>query len=303
MQNVRKKSSNSDDVRSRTAWHPAFVEAIKEDLKEYQDVLEFIDEYQLTSEPLRIDCVIIKKAKGTIIRKNIATIFRGVNLLEYKSPSESLSIDGFYKVHSYATLYASLKSIPITDITVSFVGSRYPRTVVEHLRNVCGYTVEKTHAGIYTVTGAIFPVQFIDSRKLSAKDGELLRSLRTLGFEEGVNTFERIALQNEDKKRRLMAYLAVMLQNNAPAAQEVMMRGKITFEQMVENTGLAAKWEARGRSQAEAEAEAKAEAKTEAIKLEFAKFLIEQGLPFETVVLGSKLPPEQVRELASGKHR
>ena len=200
-------------------------------------------------------------------------------------------------------MYASLKRTPVTDITVSFVGSLYPRTVLKHLRNVCGYTVEKKHAGIYTVAGAVFPMQFIDSRKLSAKDGELLRNLRALGFEEGVDTFEKMALQDEEKKRGLMAYLAVMLQNNVFAAQEVMMRGNMTFERMVEETGLAAKWEARGKIKAEAEAKAEVDAKTQAIKLEFAKFLIEQGLPFEAVVLGSKLSPQKVRELAGGKYR
>ena len=60
------------------------------------DVLDFHPEYNLTSEPLRIDCVVIKKAKGAVIEKNIAAIFRGVNLVEYKNPTDYLSIDDFY---------------------------------------------------------------------------------------------------------------------------------------------------------------------------------------------------------------
>ena len=67
-------------------WHQAFVEAIQLELKDYRGKLEFHHEYRLSAEPLKIDCVIIKKAKNLVITKNIAAIFREVNLLEYKSP-------------------------------------------------------------------------------------------------------------------------------------------------------------------------------------------------------------------------
>ena len=44
-------------------WHPAFIEAIPLELEAYGDYLEFHPEYQLTAEPLKIDCDIIKKTK------------------------------------------------------------------------------------------------------------------------------------------------------------------------------------------------------------------------------------------------
>jgi hypothetical protein len=88
----------------RIAWHPAFFEAIQLELEQYRDVLEFHSEYQLTSEPLRIDVLIIKKLKDIPIRKNIAAVFRQENLLEYKSPDDYLSVDDFYKVYGYACL-------------------------------------------------------------------------------------------------------------------------------------------------------------------------------------------------------
>ena len=94
------ENHSSDDTTSRTTWHPAFVEALMMELRDYMDVLDFHPEYNLTSEPLRIDCVVIKKAKGAVIEKNIAAIFRDVNLVEYKSPTDYLSIDDFYKVYA-----------------------------------------------------------------------------------------------------------------------------------------------------------------------------------------------------------
>ena len=63
---------------SYVAWHPAFVEAIKLELEEYEDVLEFYPEYQLTTEPLRIDCI--------IIIWNIPSTFHGTMKLQYGLP-------------------------------------------------------------------------------------------------------------------------------------------------------------------------------------------------------------------------
>ena len=136
------------------------------ELEAYEDALEFIPEYQLTSEPLRIDCVVIKKTKDIVIKKNIAAIFREVNLLEYKSPNDYVSVEDFYKVYGYACLYSSLEKSQITTLTLTFVESHYPRELLEHLKNIRGYTVDKTGPGIYNVKGDILPIQFIDNRRL-----------------------------------------------------------------------------------------------------------------------------------------
>jgi hypothetical protein len=42
-------------------WHPGILYATKLVLSDYHDSLEFKYEYQLASEPLRIDLLIIKK--------------------------------------------------------------------------------------------------------------------------------------------------------------------------------------------------------------------------------------------------
>ena len=43
---------------ARIAWHPAFVQAIQQELEDYLDVLTFESEHQLTTEPLKIDVLI-----------------------------------------------------------------------------------------------------------------------------------------------------------------------------------------------------------------------------------------------------
>ena len=110
-------STGKQDNRQREGnqtlgWHPAFVEAIKLELEDYGDSLVFYPEFQLTAEPLRIDCVVVKKTTDIVIKKNIAAIFREVNLVEYKSPDDYISVDDFYKDYAYTYLYASFEKSP-----------------------------------------------------------------------------------------------------------------------------------------------------------------------------------------------
>jgi hypothetical protein len=154
----------------RISWHPAFFEAIQLELEEYGDYLQFISEYQLTKEPLRIDVVIIKKSRDIPIKKNIAAIFRKDNIVEYKSPDDYVSVEDFYLVYGYACLYVTLNKVSIQDLTLTFVESRYPRELITHLKEERGYTVEEKQPGIYTIKGDILPIQIIDSRKLSGEE-------------------------------------------------------------------------------------------------------------------------------------
>ena len=79
------EENNEQDERNSSyiLWHSAFIDALKMELEAYRDALEFYPEYQLSAEPLRIDCIVIKKVKEIAIKKNIGAIFREVNLLEY----------------------------------------------------------------------------------------------------------------------------------------------------------------------------------------------------------------------------
>ena len=58
-------------------------------------------------------------------------IFRQHNVIEYKSPGDSLNIDDFYKTLAYAFLYKSLSDkvdgIPADQLTLSLVRQGYPR--------------------------------------------------------------------------------------------------------------------------------------------------------------------------------
>ena len=280
---------NFDSEASRIPWHAAFIEAIQMELVAYQDMLEFHSEVPITTEPLRIDCIIIKKIKDMIIKKNIATIFRQWNLLEYKSPDDYVSVDDFYKVYAYACLYVSLEKIPITDLTITFIESHYPDKLLKHLKEIRRYTVAETAPGIYTVSGDILPIQIIDNQQLSAEDNLWLKNLSNrLNHGEVRQINEAIARQN--KAVQIAAYLYVIANANIKIFEEALYMDyyEPTAELVgvLERTGWIARWEAQGEAKGE---EHKA--------LTIARNLVNLGLPFETIVSATQLEPEKVQEL------
>jgi hypothetical protein len=235
----------------RINWHPAFVEAIQMELDAYKDNLEFHSEYQLTSEPLRIDCVIIKKPPDLVIEKNIAVIFREFNLIEYKSPDDYVSIADFYKVYGYACLYASLEKVPITSMTVSFIESRRPDKLLAHFKNVRKYSVEKTACGIYTVKGDILPIQVIESPKLSVDENLWLNCLRRRLAPSVANYVGEEAIK-QGKGARITAYFEAITQANPNILEEIYkMRKDPTFEEALKQIGILDKVEAESEKRGE----------------------------------------------------
>jgi hypothetical protein len=121
--------------------------------------------------PLRIDLLIIKKPSTLFIPKNIARRFRGINIIEYKSPQDRISLHSLCKALGYTFFYASLHKADINDMTLSIIGSRHPRELFKELNE----RVKERERGIYEVTGYGVPVQVIEGRKLEAAENLWLR--------------------------------------------------------------------------------------------------------------------------------
>jgi hypothetical protein len=276
------------------AWHPAFFEGIQLELAHYTDVLRFISEYQLTAEPLRIDVVIIRKVKDAPITKNIAAIFRSENLVEYKSPTDYLSVEDFYKVYGYGCLYASLNKIAINELTLTFVESRHPRDLLAHLREARGYTVEEREAGIWTVTGDIIPIQVIDNRELSEDENVWLKGLDNRLELSQISRIEQEA-KHLNKDVHTSAYFdAIIRANMERVAEMIETRGMASLEQVLEKSGLTALWEARGEVRGEARGEARGRAEG---RREVVRNLIKLGVPIEQVAQATELDIETIKSL------
>jgi hypothetical protein len=278
----KEKLQNEDGI----CWHPAFVEAIQLELDEYSRDLQFIPEHPLNTEPLRIDVVIIKKSKDVPIGKNIASIFRKENIIEYKSPEDYVSVEDFYKVYGYACLYQSLNKADIRELTISFVESRYPRELLSHLHEERGYTVEEKQPGIYLVKGDILPIQVIDSRKLSEDENIWLRDLSNkLDMPELQRIAAEIRRQGKANVARLKAYLDAITRANLKSLREVMRMSDsvLTLDEIFEEAGLIAKWEARGIAEGHAEKTLEIARKMKAMGDSVEKIQAITGLAKETI--------------------
>jgi predicted transposase YdaD len=206
--------------------------------------------------------------------------------VEYKSPGDYVSLNDFYKVYGYACLYTSFEQVPITDLTISFVESHYPRKLLDHLGNERGYKVAETSPGIYTVSGDIFPIQAIDSRKLPLEENLWLKSLSD---ELDLSGFSKVSgeIARQGKEVQKEAYLEAIARANSAILQEAIRMGDaLTIEKVFEEVGWIAKWEAKGKAEGE-----------EQRALAIARNMVNLGLPFETVISATGLDPEKVKAL------
>jgi hypothetical protein len=266
---------------SKLQWHPAFLQAMQLELSDYRDYLEFKYEYQLTSEPLRIDLLIIKKPKGMSIDKNIARIFKTDNLVEYKSPDDYLSINDFLKVCAYAYLYAAITpGVELSELTMTFVESRHPSKLLSYLVNVRGYTIGETSPGIYHISGDYVPIQVIESKRLPESENLWLKSLtndlefRSMG-----------AILEKGKKSRCReetdAYLDVILRANPKTFLEVQKMEYPTMEELLTEAGLIPEWIDRGKEIT-------------------ARNLLKMGMPIAEIAQATEKKKKKVMHMGSG---
>ncbi|MCL2017141.1 MAG: hypothetical protein FWG68_12935 [Defluviitaleaceae bacterium] len=164
--------------RRRIFWHDAFAWGYKAEFAEEADKLEFIEEYELSKQALKMDVLVIKKPPDVTIHKNIGKIFREHNITEYKSPTDNLNIWDYQKVLSYAYLYSSSKKIAPSKITLTFVLTIRPRDLLKYFKAE-NLQITEVESGITYVTGGVFPVQILESKKLSAETNLYLQHLRS----------------------------------------------------------------------------------------------------------------------------
>ena len=277
-------------------WHAAFREALKAELIDYQDILEYQEEIPLTTEPLRVDLVVIKKKRDIIIKKNIAEIFRGHNLIEYKSPNDNLSINDYHKVCSYLYLYISLHNINITDVTLTVLENRHPRGLLKYFKQL-GILVEEKTPGVYVTRDYAFPVQIIESKKLPEDENIWLRNLKR-GV-SAVNMQRLLKLQGKDYLNiSLKAYLYALLLANPESIKEMEAdnMGGATLAQVLEEMGWTEKWEARGVAIGEARGEARGMLRGINGTLHVIKGL-KNNVPLEKLAEESNMPIEEIEKV------
>ena len=155
---------------TKIQWHSAFVSAMNLDLGPDRDDLIFEKEYNLNTKPLEIDLLVIKKAGFVQIASEIGKLFKGHNIMEYRSPEDHLDIDTFYKTLAYACLYKSygktVDAVKAEDITISILREAKPIELFRYLEGH-GCKVTKVYGGVYYVEGKTwFPTQIVVTGEL-----------------------------------------------------------------------------------------------------------------------------------------
>lgn len=166
---------------TKIQWHPGFVAAMNLEFEENRDNLIYEKEYNLNTKPLEIDLLVIKKDSNVQIVNEIGKLFRGHNIVEYKSPDDHMDIDSFYKAGAYGCLYkASGESVderPADDITISIVRDAKPEGLFRYFEEH-HIKVTNPYVGIYYILDAVlFPTQIIVGRELNQKNHTWIKAL------------------------------------------------------------------------------------------------------------------------------
>lgn len=205
---------------TKIQWHPGFVAAMNLEFLQNKDDLVFVKEHNLNTKPLAIDLLVIKKEGTEEIFNEIGKVFRGHNILEYKSPGDHLDADVFYKALGYACLYKSygesLDARKAGDITVSLVRDAKPVGLFRYLEEN-GYAITRHSHGIYYIEGKIpFPVQMVVTKELNKETHAWLRALSNkVQNEDALRVLHQIPGLNGVFEREMAdSVLSVMLEAN-----------------------------------------------------------------------------------------
>lgn len=88
----------------KTQWHPAFCSAIRLELREDKEFLEYFNEYNLNTKPLQIDLLIIKKLRKKE-EKELADSVLQVAMMENREVFEETKKDGDYMCEALRELF------------------------------------------------------------------------------------------------------------------------------------------------------------------------------------------------------
>ena len=187
----------------RTRFHYGFYSAMKVEYDLRSAAVTYEQEKQLGEDPVRLDFLIIKKDTAVSLDDPIGQFFNRVNLFEYKSPEDGMSVDDFYKAQGYGLIYKGfdrkVNELPIEDITLTLVRHSYPRDMIKALK-LSGFIINEPHEGIYRFDGKIsIPVQLVVTSRLPDGEYDGLKLLASGCTKETVLSYAEKAIASGDE--------------------------------------------------------------------------------------------------------
>lgn len=204
--------------------------------------LVYEQEVELGKDPVRLDFLVIKKDTDIVLDDPIGEFFKQVNIFEYKSPEDGLSIDDFYKVQGYGLIYKGfgrkVNELPIENITLTIIRHTYPKDMMKMLQD-SGIVISNVHDGIYRFEEKLsIPVQLVISSQLPSGEYEGLRLLAKGATVEDIIKYaeKAIASGNERIKENAGTVIDVCLavNKNLEGAKEMYEGFKEFFKDFIE---------------------------------------------------------------------
>ena len=274
----------------RTRFHYGFYAAMEVEYDLANIPLTYEQEIELGKDPIRLDFLIIKKESNIVLHDPIGEFFKQVNIFEYKSPEDGLSIDDFYKVQGYGLIYKGfgrkVNELPIENITLTIVRHIYPRDLIKTLQQ-SGVIVNRTHPGIYRFEGKLsIPVQLVISSQLPSGEYEGLKLLARGATAEDVIKYaeKAIASDNERIKENAGTVIDICLAVNKELEETKNMYEGFQefFKDFIEKDRQ--KWRQEGIEQNQ-----------EHVAVD----MLKENLPLKLIAKISKLSEDVIRDLAA----
>ena len=200
----------SRDETGKIEYHYGFYGAVR---AEYDRAdMEYLQEYELGDEPVRMDMLIIKHPSPPL-QDPVGSFFRTYNVLEYKSPVDGLNENDFYKTLAYAFLYKGLSKkvddVPVDELTVSIFRHRYPRELISRLSS-SGYAVDEKYPGVYHISGPVrVAVQIVVTSRLRQEGYEAFKALASDATREDI--MRLLSLADGTDNERMVDYVRAVL--------------------------------------------------------------------------------------------
>jgi len=279
--------ATQEQEKGKIYWHGPFFEGLQLDLYQYRESLKYDKEHELAKEFLIVDVLVIKKTDDVVIEKDIGKIFKGHNLVEFKSEKDSFSVRDYNKVLGYAHIYASNEDVSLFDITVTIAVTMYPEALEDYLENTMNQKIQKKGNGIYYIEGEKFPIQILENKNLS-KENLFLRNLRSnLTAEDAAAVAQAYAKLKVVETKN--AYLNGIIQANPGAFKEAMLMSAEARE-IIMTTAEEIGWLQKYKTDAATQA-------AKAKELEIARSLKLDNVPFSVIVKNTTLTLKEVEAL------
>lgn len=278
--------TNENKPADRMYWHGVFYEVAELELIEYKDKINIETEHLLSKQALQIDVLVIKKDHDLKIEKNIGRIFKGYNILEYKSLADTLAPNDYNKVIAYGLLYSSFNDVAINDITITLVIPKLNPSLRTYLIHDRGFSIVEVEKGIYHIEGDTFTTQLIEQENLSSRHNLFLSNIKKNVTKQDI---EQIVLSLDKQgvlthKSRVIQMLA---QGSFHTFKEVMdMNLDLTLDEALEKLKDTGGWYKNAVRK-----------DMEQMKLDVARRMLHINEPLEKIALIADLPIEKIKSL------